>query len=46
MGRTAPLELYGPPGISAMAENILTAYAEDIHIRITGLEEANQTDTK
>ena len=46
MGRTAPLELYGPPGIAAMAENILKAYAEDIHIRTTGLEEANLTGYK
>jgi ribonuclease BN (tRNA processing enzyme) len=46
MGRTAPLELYGPPGISAMAENILKAYAEDIHIRITGLEQGNTTGYK
>ncbi len=46
LGRTAPLELYGPPGISAMAENILKAYAEDIHIRITGLEQANETGYK
>jgi len=46
MGRTAPLELYGPPGISAMAENILKAYAEDIHIRTTGLEQANLTGYK
>jgi ribonuclease BN (tRNA processing enzyme) len=46
MGRTVPLELYGPPGISAMAENILKAYAEDIHIRITGLEHANTTGYK
>ncbi|HXQ27046.1 MAG TPA: MBL fold metallo-hydrolase [Candidatus Acidoferrales bacterium] len=46
MGRTAPLELYGPPGISAMAENILKAYAEDIHVRITGLEQANTTGYK
>ncbi len=46
LGRTAPLELYGPPGISAMSENILRAYAEDIHIRITGLEEANKTGYK
>ncbi|MGA8766334.1 MAG: MBL fold metallo-hydrolase, partial [Candidatus Acidiferrales bacterium] len=43
MGRATPLELYGPPGISAMAENILKAYAEDIHIRTTGLEHANLT---
>ena len=46
LGRTAPLELYGPPGISAMAENILKAYAEDTHIRITGLEQANETGYK
>ena len=46
LGRTAPLQLYGPPGISAMAENILKAYTEDIHIRITGLEQANTTGYK
>jgi ribonuclease BN (tRNA processing enzyme) len=46
MGRAAPIELYGPPGIAAMAENILKAYAEDIHIRTTGLEEANLTGYK
>jgi len=46
MGRSAPVELYGPPGISSMAENILKAYAEDIHIRTTGLEQANLTGYK
>jgi ribonuclease BN (tRNA processing enzyme) len=46
MGRTAPAELYGPPGIAAMAENILKAYAEDIHVRTTGLEQANLTGYK
>jgi len=46
MGRAAPVELYGPPGISAMADNILKAYAEDIHIRTTGLEQANLTGYK
>lgn len=46
LGRAAPLELYGPPGISAMAENILNAYTQDIHIRITGLEQANETGYK
>jgi len=45
-GRTVPLELFGPPGISAMAENILKAYQEDIHIRTTGLEQANLTGYK
>jgi len=46
MGRKTPVELYGPPGIAAMAENILKAYAEDIHIRTTGLEQANTTGYK
>ncbi|MGC2332390.1 MAG: MBL fold metallo-hydrolase [Candidatus Acidiferrales bacterium] len=46
MGRVAPLEVYGPAGISAMAENILKAYAEDIHVRTTGLEGANRTGYK
>ncbi len=45
-GRTAPLELYGPPGISAMAENILKAYEQDIQIRINGLEQGNTTGYK
>jgi ribonuclease Z len=46
LGRTAPLELYGPPGISAMAENILKAYEQDIQIRTTGLEQGNTTGYK
>jgi ribonuclease BN (tRNA processing enzyme) len=46
LGRTTPLQLYGPPGISAMAANILKAYAQDIHIRTTGLEQANETGYK
>ena len=38
MGRTKPLELYGPPGISGMARHIREAYKEDNNIRIKGLE--------
>jgi ribonuclease BN (tRNA processing enzyme) len=45
-GRTAPLDLYGPPGISAMAENILNAWEQDIQIRTTGLEQGNTTGYK
>lgn len=41
--RESPLELYGPPGIKKMTGNILEAYREDIHIRIDGLEPANET---
>jgi len=33
VGRKEPLEVYGPPGTSVMAENILKAYTEDINIR-------------
>ena len=37
VGRKEPLEVYGPPGTSAMAEHILKAYAEDVDIR-TGVK--------
>lgn len=39
VGRYQPLELYGPPGIKAMAGHILDAYKADIRIRTEGLEE-------
>jgi len=38
VGRKAPLELYGPEGLSEMAKHIRTAYAPDIELRIKGLE--------
>lgn len=38
--RDAPLEIYGPPGIRRMTDHILKAYAEDINIRLRGLEPA------
>ncbi len=38
VGRLTPLEIYGPPGTRAMVEHILAAYAEDISIRVNGLE--------
>ncbi len=44
--RTAPLDLYGPPGSAAMASHISAAYAEDIRIRLDGLEPANKTGYK
>ena len=43
MGRTEPLELYGPPGLRAMAGAIVAAYAADIAIRTGGLEHSNRT---
>ena len=43
LDRTAPLEVYGPKGISAMTRQILQAYREDIDIRLHGLEPSNKT---
>jgi ribonuclease BN (tRNA processing enzyme) len=41
IGRGAPLELYGPPGLRDMARHIEAAYAKDIALRIHGLERGN-----
>lgn len=41
--RSAPLELYGPPGTKAMVDHLLAAYAADIRNRLDGLEPANET---
>jgi len=38
VGRTGPLEVYGPKGIKAMTEHILEAWKEDIWIRTHGVE--------
>ena len=38
MGRTEPMNVYGPVGLQKMTDHILAAYAEDIDIRIIGLE--------
>ncbi len=38
MGRTQPLALYGPPGLRAMTDHLIAAYAEDIQVRTDGLE--------
>jgi ribonuclease Z len=38
MGRGTPLAVFGPPGLRAMTDHILAAYAEDIRIRTEGLE--------
>lgn len=39
MGRKTPLAAYGPHGLRAMTEHILAAWAEDIDVRINGLEQ-------
>jgi ribonuclease BN (tRNA processing enzyme) len=41
MGRTEPLELYGPPGTRSMVQHLLEAYAVDIKTRIEGLERSS-----
>lgn len=46
MGRTDPLQVYGPPGTRAMANYILEAYAVDIKTRTEGLEHSNGTGYK
>lgn len=38
IGRRDSLEIYGPPGISAMTGHIMEAYREDLRERIDGLE--------
>ena len=42
LGRNQPLIVYGPPGIKRMTEHLLDAYAEDIDVRLRGLEPANE----
>ena len=41
--RTAPIEIYGPPGTSRMVDLIEQAYAEDVAIRLHGGEPSNKT---
>ena len=43
LGRTVPLEVYGPPGTAAMVGHLQAAYAEDIDIRLHGGEPSNKT---
>lgn len=44
--RTAPLSVFGPPGIAAMTRHLEAAYAEDIRVRVDGAEPANETGYK
>lgn len=38
VGRTQPLQIYGPKGLTEMTEHILKAYQEDIRIRLKDKE--------
>jgi ribonuclease BN (tRNA processing enzyme) len=41
--RKKPLQVYGPPGTAHMVQHLSAAYAEDIHIRLYGLEPSNKS---
>ena len=38
MGRRAPLQVYGPPGLRRMTDRLLDAWRDDIDVRVKGLE--------
>lgn len=40
--RDEPLQLFGPSGSARMVEHLLAAYDEDIRVRLSGLEPANE----
>ena len=42
MGRSEPLNLYGPKGLQSMSENIIEAYIDDINYRLYGSQPANK----
>lgn len=41
LGRDVPLEVWGPPGLTAMCEHLAAAYDDDVKVRLHGLEPAN-----
>ena len=46
LGRDVPLQVIGPSGTKNMADNVLSAYREDINNRLSGLEPANKNGYK
>jgi ribonuclease BN (tRNA processing enzyme) len=46
LDRAAPLEAFGPRGLKSMTAHIEKAWAQDIRLRLGGLEEANTTGYK
>jgi len=43
LGRTTPLDVYGPPGTARMVDLLEQAYSADIDIRLHGGEPSNKT---
>jgi ribonuclease BN (tRNA processing enzyme) len=41
--RDRPLEVYGPPGVTAMVSHLMAAYAEDVRVRLDGWQPQNRT---
>ena len=37
-GRLEPLEIWGPPGLSALVSHVMSAWSEDMDVRLNGLE--------
>jgi ribonuclease BN (tRNA processing enzyme) len=46
LGRTEPLNAYGPKGLRAMTDHIEKAWKKDVRVRTQGLEQANHTGYK
>jgi len=46
LGRKEPLTVFGPPGTQKMTDHLLAAYEEDVHVRLDGLEPANELGYK
>ncbi len=43
LGREAPLDVFGPPGVDSMVTHLEAAYREDVRRRIDGLQPQNAT---
>jgi len=41
--RTDPIRIFGPPGTRALVHHIEQAWAQDVHMRLTGGEPSNKT---
>src|SRR5260370_69124 len=46
LGRAGPLRVFGPVGTAAMVGHITAAWAEDIHVPVTGGEQGNKTGVR